>query len=78
MARRRKKRRRAGPVVKLLNSLLGNSAVLLLRLLRRFDRARMADRLGPLLRRIGPLLREHRTGRANLTAAFPDKSPEEI
>src|SRR5206468_3069180 len=27
---------------------------------------------------IGPRLREHRIGRANLTAAFPEKTPEEI
>ena len=31
-----------------------------------------------LLRTVGPLLREHRIGRAQLTAAFPEKSPDEI
>jgi Kdo2-lipid IVA lauroyltransferase/acyltransferase len=30
------------------------------------------------MRTIGPLLKEHRIGRANLTAAFPDKSAAEI
>jgi KDO2-lipid IV(A) lauroyltransferase len=38
----------------------------------------MADTLARLARRIGPFLPEHRIGRANLKAAFPDKSPEEI
>jgi len=31
-----------------------------------------------LMRTIGPRLREHRIGRANLVAAFPEKSPAEI
>ena len=31
-----------------------------------------------LMRRIGPWLPEHRIGRANLVAAFPEKSPAEI
>jgi KDO2-lipid IV(A) lauroyltransferase len=31
-----------------------------------------------LMRRIGPLMREHGTGRANLKAAFPEKSDAEI
>jgi KDO2-lipid IV(A) lauroyltransferase len=56
----------------------GYLAAGLLRLLRRVNRNRMANWLGPLARRVGPLLPEHRTGRANLTAAFPDKSPAEI
>ena len=30
------------------------------------------------MRRIGPWLPEHRIGRANLTAAFPEKSDAEI
>jgi KDO2-lipid IV(A) lauroyltransferase len=38
----------------------------------------MADLAGTLMRRIGPLRREHRIGRANLEAAYPDKSPAEI
>lgn len=58
--------------------IIGAAAVALLRLLRRFDADRMARALGRAMRRIGPLLPEHRTGRKNLAAAFPDKSPEEI
>ena len=30
------------------------------------------------MRRVGPWLPEHKLGRANLTAAFPEKSPQEI
>jgi KDO2-lipid IV(A) lauroyltransferase len=57
---------------------LGYLAVLALRLVRRLDPHRMADGLGALMRRIGPFLPEHKIGRANLAAAFPEKSPEEI
>jgi len=57
---------------------LGQVAVVLMRLLRRADRKRMADFFAASMRRIGPRLREQRIGRANLAAAFPDKSPQEI
>jgi KDO2-lipid IV(A) lauroyltransferase len=70
-------RRRAWPIV-VLDSILGHIAAGCLRILRKFDRSRMADALGRLARRIGPFLPEHRIGRANLIAAFPDKSSEEI
>jgi KDO2-lipid IV(A) lauroyltransferase len=33
---------------------------------------------GRITRLVGPALREQKIGRANLTAAFPEKSPEEI
>lgn len=57
---------------------LGNLAVGLLKAIRWTDPHKMSDFAGNLMRRIGPKLREHRIGRANLTAAFPGKSPEEI
>ena len=38
----------------------------------------MADLAGGFMRRLGPWLREHRIGRANLAAAFPEKSAAEI
>jgi KDO2-lipid IV(A) lauroyltransferase len=57
---------------------VGWCAVLLLRLLRHTDRKRLANLTGRFLRRTGPWLPEHRIGRANLTAAFPEKSPAEI
>jgi Kdo2-lipid IVA lauroyltransferase/acyltransferase len=47
-------------------------------ILRRIDRKRMANFLGWLMRVVGPWLPEHCVGRANLAAAFPDKSPAEI
>jgi KDO2-lipid IV(A) lauroyltransferase len=50
----------------------------LLRTARYFDPVKTADLFGRITRRIGPLTREDRIGRANLTAAFPEKSPEEI
>jgi KDO2-lipid IV(A) lauroyltransferase len=61
-----------------LDAALGYFAALCLQVLRRFNRRRMADFLGAASRRIGPYLPEHRTGRANLIAAFPDKTPAEI
>jgi KDO2-lipid IV(A) lauroyltransferase len=64
--------------IAIVDTAFGYIAASCLHLLRRFNRNRMADLLGSLARRIGPFLPEHRTGRANLKAAFPDKSPEEI
>ena len=61
-----------------LDRLLGWLTVGLLALLRRINRHRMANLLGGLMRRIGPWLPEHKTGHANLAAAFPEKSAEEI
>lgn len=57
---------------------IGGLTIALLRFTRLFDPIRTANLLGRIARRIGPLLRENRIGRANLTAAFPEKSPEEI
>jgi Kdo2-lipid IVA lauroyltransferase/acyltransferase len=58
--------------------LIGGLAVFLLRAIRRADRARVADWAGGCMRRIGPWLPEHRIGRGNLAAAFPEKPPAEI
>jgi Kdo2-lipid IVA lauroyltransferase/acyltransferase len=59
-------------------SLVGAATVGMLRTTRHFDPARTADFFARVTRTIGPRLREHRIGRANLAAAFPEKSPEEI
>jgi KDO2-lipid IV(A) lauroyltransferase len=56
----------------------GRLAVLLLKAIGRTDPDRMADFGGRFLRRLGPWLPEHRVGRANLTAAFPDWPAAEI
>ncbi len=47
-------------------------------LIRSVDRIRASDAMGRLMQRIGPWLPEHKTGRANLSAAFPEKSAAEI
>lgn len=72
-------RRRAGRRLKAaFHACVGWLAVAILRMLRAVKRQRMANVLGTMLRTIGPWLPEHRVGRANLAAAFPEKSPEEI
>ena len=57
---------------------IGALTVGLLRATRYFDADRTADAFARIARTIGPLLREQRIGRANLSAAFPEKSPAEI
>jgi len=63
---------------KAANSIIGFIAVVLLRLIRRGDRVRFANTAGRVMRRVGPFLSKHKVGRANLMAAFPEKSPAEI
>jgi Kdo2-lipid IVA lauroyltransferase/acyltransferase len=62
----------------LLDAGLGAGAVGLLRAIKRMDRRRAAGFAGGLLRKVGPHLKEHRLGRDNLRAAFPEKSEAEI
>jgi len=50
----------------------------LLKAVRHTDPDRLPDRAGRFMQRVGPFLREHKIGRANLVAAFPEKSSEEI
>lgn len=61
-----------------MDAILGAIAVAALRITRRFDPDRTADAFAALTRAMGPWLPEHRIGRANLVAAFPEKSPAEI
>jgi Kdo2-lipid IVA lauroyltransferase/acyltransferase len=61
-----------------LNAVIGALAVGLLRLIRLVNRKRMANITGAITRTIGPWLPEHRIGRENLRAAFPEKSGPEI
>jgi len=56
----------------------GRLAVLLLRVLRRVDPARGSAFAGWALRLLGPWLRGHRTARANLAAAYPEKTPGDL
>jgi KDO2-lipid IV(A) lauroyltransferase len=60
------------------NAAAGAAAVKALKGLRLLDTDRVIRASGRILRTIGPLLPEHRTARANLTAAFPEKSAAEI
>ena len=57
---------------------VGALTISLLRTTRWFDPIKTANLFGRVARLIGPLTREQRVGRANLTAAFPEKSPQEI
>ena len=57
---------------------IGALTVGLLRTTRFFNPDKTATFFGRATRFIGRRLREDRIGRANLTAAFPEKSPEEI
>jgi Kdo2-lipid IVA lauroyltransferase/acyltransferase len=59
-------------------STVGALTVGMLRTTRYFDPIKTADLFGRIAQLIGPRLREQRIGRANLTAAFPEKSPAEI
>ena len=57
---------------------VGALTVILLRITRYFDPIKTANLFGRIAGLIGPLTREQQIGRANLTAAFPEKSREEI
>src|SRR6201998_3532999 len=57
---------------------VGALTIGILRTARYFDPIKTADLFGRIARSIGPLTREQKIGRANLTAAFPEKSPDEI
>ena len=69
---------RAGWVERSLDAALAGVTAWSLKEARRIDRVRLADLSGWAMRRIGPRLGEHRIGRANLVAAFPEKSAAEI
>jgi KDO2-lipid IV(A) lauroyltransferase len=60
------------------HAVLGGFAVAVLRGVRRFDPGKTANFGARTARLIGPLMPEHRIGRDNLRAAFPEKTPEEI
>jgi KDO2-lipid IV(A) lauroyltransferase len=60
------------------NAILGGLAIVTLKFVRRLDTNRSIERAAWFMRHAGPWLPEHRVGRANLTAAFPEKSAAEI
>src|SRR5215471_3837036 len=57
---------------------VGALLTLVLRAIRYFDRLWVSDVFAWVARTVGPWTGEHRIGRANLTAAFPEKTPDEI
>jgi KDO2-lipid IV(A) lauroyltransferase len=73
MARVRSRRLR-----RLGDGALGFLTVHALRAMRLFSPSLMANVGGALMRTVGPWLPEHRVGRDNLAAAFPEKPPGEI
>jgi KDO2-lipid IV(A) lauroyltransferase len=78
MARRFKGFKFLRPLKGAFERVLGWLTVAALAILRRINRQRMSNMVGRLMRIIGPWFPEHKVGRDNLRAAFPDKSPEEI
>jgi len=68
----------AGRFKPLLDRTAGALTVGLLNAIKHTDRRRMANFAGTFMRRIGPLFPEHRIGREQLRAAFPEKSDAEI
>jgi KDO2-lipid IV(A) lauroyltransferase len=60
------------------NVAAGRVATVLLAISHRCDRVWISNVGGAIMRTIGPWLPEHRTGRANLRAAFPEKTDAEI
>jgi Kdo2-lipid IVA lauroyltransferase/acyltransferase len=60
------------------DAMLGRLSVGMLRAIRLASRKPMADVAGAFMRTAGPRLKEHGLGRANLAAAFPEKSAAEI
>ena len=55
------------------DGMVGAATIVLLRTARYFDPIKTASFLGHVTRLLGPLTREHRIGRANLVAAFPEE-----
>ena len=78
MARRSTTLKFLRPVKGAFERVLGWLIVGTLAVLRRINRQHMANFAGRLMRVVGPWFPEHKVGRDNLRAAFPDKSPEEI
>jgi KDO2-lipid IV(A) lauroyltransferase len=62
----------------LLDGVVGSLTVGTLKTLRLIDRRAMANLSAAVVRTFGPRLKEHRIGRDNLAAAFPEKSAGEI
>ncbi len=75
---RRLRNRMGGRAKPILDATAGTLASGLLRAARLTNREWASDVAGAFMRRIGPWLPEHRIGRANLRAAFPEKPDNEV
>jgi KDO2-lipid IV(A) lauroyltransferase len=75
---RRIRRRLVSAAQPVLDKTAGMLVGSLLRTVRRLDRLKVSYLAAQLMRTVGPLLKEHRIGQANLRAAFPEKSEAEI
>ena len=71
-------RRLRGALKRAGSAVVGALAVAIIKLMRHVDPDRLANVAGRAMQLIGPLLRENRIARSNLTAAFPEKSAAEI
>jgi Kdo2-lipid IVA lauroyltransferase/acyltransferase len=63
---------------RMADAIAGRTAALLLGVIHRLDHSAITNLAGAVVRFVGPWLPEHRIGRDNLRAAFPDKSDAEI
>jgi KDO2-lipid IV(A) lauroyltransferase len=66
------------PFKPLLDKVSGALTVGLLGAIKHTDRRRMANVAAAFMRKAGPLFKEHRIGREQLRAAFPEKTEAEI
>jgi KDO2-lipid IV(A) lauroyltransferase len=60
------------------DAIIGVLAIATINAIHWFDRKRTANFSGALTRKVGPMFKEHRLGREQLRAAFPEKSDAEI
>jgi KDO2-lipid IV(A) lauroyltransferase len=60
------------------DAVIGALAIATINVVHWFDRKRTANFSGALMRKVGPMFKEHRLGREQLRAAFPEKSDAEI
>jgi KDO2-lipid IV(A) lauroyltransferase len=78
-SKRRRLSARIGLRIKaMVDAVLGRIFGGLVKVIRLIDRRAMANFSARITRTAGPWLKEHRIGRENLAAAFPEKSPAEI
>jgi KDO2-lipid IV(A) lauroyltransferase len=63
---------------RMLNAAIGGLAIGALKLVRLFKPDSSINFAANIMRRLGPLIPEHKLGRSNLQHAFPEKSPAEI